>query len=251
MKVSIITVSYNAVDTIEDTIRSVLAQDYPNLEFILIDGDSKDDTMKVVDKYRGRIARIISESDEGVYDAMNKGIALATGDVIGILNADDTYSHSSVLSTVVSFLSERDIDSCYGDLRYVDRDNPDRIRRYWKSGAYRRSKFLYGWMPPHPAFFAKRSLYEKYGVFNTQLRTSADYELMLRFLYRNEASSRHIPEVLVKMKTGGQSNASYSNRLNANREDRKAWELNGLRRPFYTTYLKPIRKIAQYFGPKT
>lgn len=251
MTVSIITVSYNAVDTIEDTIRSVLGQDYPNLEYILIDGDSKDDTMEIVDKYKDSIDQIKSEPDSGVYDAMNKGLAMATGDVVGILNADDTYKHTEVISKVVRFLNNGTLDSCYGDLTYVDRENPDRVVRYWKSGAYRRSKFLYGWMPPHPTFFGKRSLYERYGGFNTELRTSADYELMLRFLYRHGASSGCIPEVLVKMKTGGQSNASYSNRLKANREDRKAWELNGLKRPFYTTYLKPIRKIAQYFCTKT
>ncbi len=251
MKVSIITVSYNAETTIEDTILSVLEQNYPNIEYIVIDGDSKDATKNIIDKYRPKIHRVISEPDNGVYHAMNKGLALANGDVVGILNADDTYSHRTVITKVVRFLQDKKLDSCYGDLQYVDRENPERIRRYWKSGSYRKTKFLYGWMPPHPAFFARRSLYESFGNFNTELSTSADYELMLRFLYRHGASSGYIPEVMVKMKTGGQSNASYSNRLTANREDRKAWELNKLKHPFYTTYLKPIRKIAQYFGSKT
>ncbi|MFN2429455.1 MAG: glycosyltransferase family 2 protein [Cryomorphaceae bacterium] len=251
MKVSIITVSYNAVDTIEDTIRSVLAQDYPNLEYILVDGASTDGTLKIIEQYRSSIHKVVSEPDSGVYDAMNKGIALAEGHVIGILNADDTYSGNQIVSQVADFLQKQDIDSCYGDLKYVDRKIPEKVTRSWKSGAYRRSKFRYGWMPPHPAFFAKRQLYDTYGNFHTELKTSADYELMLRFLYRYGASSGHIPTVLVNMKTGGQSNASFSNRMAANREDRKAWELNGLKPPFFTTYLKPFRKIFQFIGPRT
>jgi glycosyltransferase len=246
MKVSIITIAFNAADTIEETIQSVINQDHQDLEYIVIDGGSKDDTLSILEKYKSNIDVLVSEPDKGVYDAMNKGIARATGELVAILNADDVYANSRVISEAISILESQNCDAVYGDLQYVNRDNPDKVFRNWVSGKFKRSSFKWGWMPPHPTFMVKRKLYDSFGAFNTELRTSADYELMLRFLYKNEASIAYLPKVLVKMKVGGQSNASVSNRLKANKEDQKAWELNNVRPFFFTLWLKPLRKIRQF-----
>ena len=247
MKITVITIAYNAAATIEATIQSVINQDYKNLEYIIVDGASKDETLNIVHKYDSHISKIVSEPDAGVYDAMNKGLNLASGDVIAILNADDTYANPHVLSRVIEALETSGADTCYGDLIYVDRINPDKTTRTWISGAYKKQAFLNGWMPPHPSFFAKRQLYLDYGVFNTQLRTSADYELMLRFLFRYNATTVYINEVIVKMKVGGQSNASLRNRIKANQEDRLSWKINGLKPKNLTLIKKPLRKIIQFW----
>lgn len=247
MKVTVITIAFNAEDTIDETIQSVLEQDYPDIEYIIIDGASSDGTNDIIAGYAHRISKYISEPDLGIYDAMNKGLRMATGELVALLNADDTYSDAHVLSTVVGTISRENTDACYGDLEYVSRTQTDRVVRKWISGPYRKKSFKQGWMPPHPAFFVKRAVYEKYGLFNTRFRTSADYELMLRFLYRHEVSVCYLPKVLVKMKTGGQSNQSVKNRIIANREDRQAWIVNGLRPGRLTFIMKPIRKISQFW----
>lgn len=246
MKVSIITIAFNAAHTIEETIQSVINQDHPDIEYIVIDGGSKDATLDIVEKYNAQIDVLVSEPDKGVYDAMNKGIAKATGDVVAILNADDVYANNHIISEAVSVFRDSNCDAVYGDLQYVNRDNPDKIFRNWVSGEYKRTSFKWGWMPPHPTFIVNRKLYDSFGTFNTELRTSADYELMLRFLYKNEVSVAYLPQVLVKMKIGGQSNASVGNRLKANKEDRRAWEMNDIRPYFFTLWLKPMRKIRQF-----
>lgn len=248
MKISVITISYNAADTIEDTITSVLQQDFENLEYIVIDGASTDGTVELVNKYKDRISRFISEPDKGVYDAMNKGLAYATGDVVAILNADDTYAHQGVLSLVMKTFVETQSQTCYGDLIYVERVPPHSTKRTWIAGKSSPRAFLNGWMPPHPAFFVKREVYEKYGNFDLRFKTSADYELILRFLYKNGVSTVYINEVLVKMKVGGQSNISIKNRLRANREDRLAWKVNGLTPGRLTLTKKPFLKIRQFFN---
>ncbi|NEN24041.1 glycosyltransferase [Cryomorpha ignava] len=247
MKVSVITISYNAASTIEETIQSVVNQKYTNIEYILIDGASKDDTVNIIEKHKADIHKVISKPDNGVYDAMNKGVALATGDLIAILNADDAYANPDVIGNVVEAIQNSGADTCYGNLEYVDRLNTSKVKRLWISGAYRKEAFLNGWMPPHPAFFAKRKLYSDFGAFNTLLKTSADYELILRFLYRYNASAVYLNQVLVKMKTGGQSNASTKNRLKANAEDRLAWKLNGLKPGKLTLIKKPLRKLSQFW----
>lgn len=247
MKITVITIAYNAADTIEETIKSVLDQDCKNLEYIIVDGASNDQTLEIVRKYDASISKVVSEPDTGVYDAMNKGLNLATGDVIAILNADDTYAHPKVLSRVLASLEASGADSCYGDLIYVSRTHSEKTTRTWIAGPYRRESFLNGWMPPHPSFFAKRKLYQKYGMFNTQLKTSADYELMLRFLFRYNVSTVYINEILVKMKVGGQSNASLKNRIKANQEDRLSWEINGLKPGNLTLIKKPLRKVLQFW----
>jgi len=247
MKVSIITIAYNAAETIEETIRSVISQDYHDIEYILIDGASQDKTLEIAQQYVSGIAKIISEPDEGIYDAMNKGVRNATGDLIGILNADDVFAHREVISRVVETMKAGNTDACYADLKYVSRENPGKVVRYWKSGQYVKSAFLNGWMPPHPTFFLKKELYFKYGVYRTALRSSADYELMLRMLYKFDVKTSYLPEVVVHMKLGGQSNVSLRNRLRANNEDRLAWKLNELKPARLTFIKKPLGKISQFF----
>lgn len=245
MKVSIITVSYNSSATIGDTLRCIADQDYPSIEHIIIDGGSTDSTMEIVKKY-SHVEKYLSEKDKGLYDAMNKGLALATGDFIGILNSDDVYSNANVISKVVTLFKESGESALYGDLQYVKATDLNAITRYWKSGSFKRSNFYYGWMPPHPTFFVKKEVYDKVGLFNTSLRSAADYEMMLRILVKYNYRAAYLPEVLVKMRGGGVSNASFRHRMKANLEDRKSWAINGLSPHFFTLYLKPIRKIFQF-----
>lgn len=251
MKVSVITIVYNAEETLEDTILSVLGQSYDNVEYIVVDGASTDGSLEIIERYRDRIHQFVSEPDQGIYFAMNKGVEMATGDVVAILNSDDTYASNDVIEKVVSRLSESKSDSLYGDLNYVDRGTSEVIVRKWISGEFVLKSFLKGWMPPHPTFFVNREVYEKYGLFNTTLRTSADYEFMLRVLFKERVTTAYLPEVLVNMKTGGQSNLSLKNRLKANREDRLAWKLNGLKPAAFTFLKKPFRKIGQFLVFRT
>lgn len=245
MKITIITVSFNSAATIRDTLQSVSAQNYHSVEHIIIDGESTDDTLNIVREFP-HIARLISEKDNGIYDAMNKGVNVATGDIIGILNSDDIYANNSVLSKVAATFKSSDVSTVYGDLQYVKSKDTTKIIRTWRSGRYKRSAFYYGWMPPHPSFFVRREVYDKAGLFTTALRSAADYELMLRILLKHEFSAAYLPEVLVKMRAGGVSNSSLRHRIRANMEDRMAWKMNGLNPYFFTLYLKPLRKIFQF-----
>lgn len=245
MKISIVTPAFNSAATIRDTLQSVEMQDFANSEHIIVDGGSTDDTLKIAAEFP-HVSKVVSEPDRGLYDAMNKGIKLATGDLVGILNSDDFYTHSEVLSRVAAKLEETRAETLFADLEYVSSKNPSRIVRTWKAGEMKPDCFRRGWMPPHPTFFVRRHLYEKYGLFDTSLRYSADYELMLRFLLKNSASTCYLPEVVVRMRTGGASNANLLNRFRANREDHLAWKMNGLKPPFYTLYLKPLSKIRQW-----
>lgn len=257
---SIITATYDAAATISDCLVSVRNQSHPKEHFI-IDGRSNDATLDIVSKISPD-ARVMSESDKGIYDAMNKGVRLSTGDVIGILNADDFYAHERVLEKVAKTFEDTSVEACYGDLVYI-KENLSRSKvlglrletqipnfktqRYWKSGPFHPSKFYSGWMPPHPSFFVRRSVYEKFGLFNLDLGSAADYELMLRFLLKQKINVAYIPEVLVKMRVGGVSNANLANRLRANQMDRKAWEVNGLEPYPWTLWMKPLRKIPQWW----
>lgn len=248
MTISIITVTYNSAATLESTILSVVQQTQPNVEFIIIDGGSTDGTLEIIEKYKVSISKFISEPDNGLYDAINKGIKLAEGEVIGILHSDDIYIHHKVLENYARVFERENCDAVYADLYYVERDNIEKVTRKWKSGSYKQNSFVKGWMPPHPTFFIRKRIYEQFGTFNTTLKSAADYELMLRMIHKHKISLRYLPEFTVKMRVGGKSNASVQNRLNANMEDRKAWEINGLTPKFYTIYLKPLRKIFQFFG---
>jgi glycosyltransferase involved in cell wall biosynthesis len=246
LKISIITVTYNSASTIEQTIQSVLNQSYTNIEYIIVDGVSTDGTLDILNRYKSQIHKIVSEKDKGIYDALNKGIDLATGDVIGILHSDDFYMSSNVIENVANSFNQNQCDALYANLYYVDKDDTDKIKRKWHSGNYTDGAFLNGWMPPHPTFFVKKEIYNKLGKFNLQFATAADYELMLRFIHKNKIKLTYLNEFIVKMRIGGKSNDTIKSRLTANLDDRKAWEVNGLKPRFYTLYLKPLRKIFQF-----
>lgn len=246
MKISIITATFNAAETIGDCLNSITSQTFP-CEHIVVDGASTDETLEVVRRFSPQ-TRILSESDNGIYDAMNKGIQFATGDIVGILNSDDFYASPHVLEKVAAVFNNKNTDSCYADLVYVDSKDKNRVVRYWKAGSFDYQKFYWGWMPPHPTFFVRKSVYKKHGMFNLNIGSAADYELMLRFLLRHRVPTVYIPEVFVHMRTGGISNKSLAARLAANKMDRKAWTVNSIT-PYPWTFLwKPLRKIPQWFS---
>mgnify|MGYP000497006826 CR=1 FL=1 len=246
MLCSIITVSYNSATTIRDTINSVLSQSYTNIEYIIIDGQSTDGTIDIIKSYGNKISKFISESDKGIYDAMNKGLKIATGDIIGILNSDDMYASDNVLQKVADTFKDPSIEISYGDLNYVKANDINTITRKWKAGTHQLKSFYWGWMPPHPTVFVRKDIYEKVGIFNTQLKSAADYELMLRMFVKYRCKAEYIPYLMIKMRAGGVSNASIKNRIKANQEDRLAWKINNLRPYFFTLLLKPLRKFKQF-----
>ncbi|MBK7681319.1 MAG: glycosyltransferase [Bacteroidetes bacterium] len=247
MKISIITITYNSAATVEDTIKSVVMQDFPNVEYLIIDGKSKDATLQIAEKYKDKISKIVSEKDKGLYDALNKGIKHATGDIIGMLHSDDLYSNPQVLSKIVkTFQDNPDAEGVYADLVFVNRNDTDKVMRTWESGTYQEGDFLKGWMPPHPTFFVKKDTYEQHGGFNTELKLSADYELMLRLIHKNQIKLAYLNEVIVKMRMGGVSNVSFFVKLKANLEDKMAWKINGMKPKMTTMIMKPLRKLGQY-----
>ena len=246
MKISIITVSFNSAKTIRQTIESVLSQDYDDLEYIVVDGASKDGTVDILKEYEGKI-KYISEPDKGIYDALNKGVKLATGEVIGTIGGDDFYPNTQVISHIVKAFQDFKTDAIYGDKQYVNIGDDNTIVRYWRSGEYQRENWLKGWMPPHLSFYLKKSAIETYGNYITDFTCSGDYELMLRMLYKNNLSAHYLPEVVMTMRNGGTSTASWKHRYRANMEDRRAWQINGLRPHWFTLWLKPISKISQLF----
>lgn len=244
-KISIITAAYNAQDTIDRCITSVIRQNFTNIEYIIVDGGSADRTVDIINQYKDSVDIFISAPDNGVYDAMNKGIALATGDIIGILNADDFFSDADVLSDVAAAFGDKAVEGLYGDLDYID--EKDRIVRKWRSGKYGKGKFNWGWMPPHPTFYCRREVFEKLGVYALDYGSAADYELMLRFIHLNEINVCYLNKVMVKMVIGGMSNSSLTNRLLAMRNDLKAMRKNKILVPGLTILFKPLRKIRQFF----
>lgn len=245
MKVSIITVVYNGQATIADAIQSVLSQDYPDIEYIVIDGASTDGTQQVVQSFGDRIAKFISEPDCGIYDAMNKGITLATGDVVGILNADDFYADSTIISSVVNQFQQNSVDSIFGDLIYVRSDNLDKIVRYYSSAKFHPGQFAYGWMPAHPTFFVKRSAYEQYGLFKTDYKIAGDYELLTRFLAKHKLSYRYVPKVMVKMRTGGVSTMNWKSNWILNCEIIRGCAENGIQTNLPKVLSKYFTKVFQ------
>jgi glycosyltransferase len=245
-KVTIITVCYNSAKTIEDTIQSVINQTYDNIEYIIVDGLSTDNTLEIVNNYKDKIAKVVSEKDAGLYDAINKGIDLATGEIIANLNSDDFYIDNNVIADVVKKMEEEKSDTLYADLYYVDAVDTDKVTRNWVSRAYKKGMFFKGWMPPHPTFFVRKSVYDNYGNFNLELKSAADYEIMLRFIHKHECTISYLPRVVVRMRVGGVSNVSLINRLKANREDKRAWEMNGLKPKPFTLIFKPLSKVLQF-----
>lgn len=246
MKISLITVTYNSEATIRATIESVLQQDYCNIEHIIVDGLSQDQTLHILSDYPS-IKKIISEPDTGIYEAMNKGLQIATGDIIGILNSDDFYVDNKIITIIADYFKEnRAIQAVYANLVYVDRHNTDIIKRIWEAGQFNKQQFLNGWTLPHPTFFVQKAVYDRYGHYNTTLKIAADYELILRFLYKFNIKVAYLPITIVKMRVGGASNGSLKKRLLVHQEDKLAWSINHLKPLFYTVYLKPLRKIYQF-----
>lgn len=247
VRISVVTAVLNGAATVADCLRSVAAQTLPGTEHVVVDGGSTDGTVEIVRGFRERRGPFVSERDRGIFDALNKGIRLATGDVVGVLGADDAYEAPDVLAEVARTLDRTGADSCYGDLVYVRRDDPSRVVRYWRAGDFRPGLFRRGWMPPHPTFFARRRLFEALGGFRTDLRIAADYELMLRFLERHRVSTVHVPRVLVRMRLGGTSNAGLRRLVRKSREDARALSLHGYRGAWGTVALKNVVKFPQFF----
>ena len=246
MKVSIITVTYNSAQYLPDCLASVRKQTFGNIEHIIVDGKSTDNTIRIVRKHRAQIAKWISEPDKGMYDAINKGIRLATGDIIGILNSDDMLASPNAIMDIVATFDETGNDAVYGDLVYVDAANPQKVLRYWKGLPYKRVRFRYGWMPAHPTFYIRRSLIQKFGEYENHYFTAADYEFMARYLYLHKVTACYLPKMIVKMRNGGASNRSIYRRLRANRRDYLAMKKNRIPFAFLVSILKPLIKIPQY-----
>lgn len=217
MKISIITVCFNSAKTISDTINSVASQNYYDTEHIIVDGGSTDGTVKIIENAPS-VARFISEPDNGIYDAMNKGIDMASGEVIGILNADDFYVNGLVLNQIARIFNNEDVNACYADLIYVKERDTSKVVRYWKSQNFKPGLFLDGWMPAHPTFFVRKSVYEQHGVFNLNYRIAADVEMLFRLLELKRINTIYLPETIIKMRLGGTTNKSVKNIKQQNRE---------------------------------
>ena len=249
MKISVITACYNSGETLAATLDSVSSQTFAGLEHIVVDGGSTDNTLDIIRAHGKRVTKLLSGPDAGIYDALNKGIQAASGDLVGIMHSDDLYSDPSVLEKVAQFMATAGTDSCYGDLVYVERQDISKISRYWRSGSFNAERFRYGWMPPHPAFFLKREVYSKYGLYDLSFPLASDYELMLRMLYRHRVSCAYLPEVLVKMRCGGASGYGLANTPRMLFENYRAWRSNGLPVNPLTFALKPLRKLSQFVMP--
>ncbi|MCC6541851.1 MAG: glycosyltransferase [Flavobacteriales bacterium] len=247
MKVSLITVCRNAAPVIAGSVESVLAQTHPDIEYIIIDGASTDGTRQLLEGYRHAIAHFVSEPDQGIYDAMNKGLRAATGEVIGFVNAGDLLMTPETIAHVVDAFQRSHAEAVYGDIIMVDEHDIHKVHRTWLSGTYHRENFRRGWMPPHVGTFIRKSAYDRYGHFNTDLRIGADYEILLRFLYRHRIATVHLREVLVRFRLGGMSNGSLRHILKANREVRASWGINGLTAPPLLVTRKLWSKVLQFF----
>ncbi len=247
MKISLITVCYNAESNITDCLKSVALQDYIDLEYIIVDGGSTDSTLQILKKFSKIISILISEPDKGIYDALNKGISLANGDIIGILHSDDFFAQHNILTKVANAFITQKADLLYGNLDYVNRIYTNKITRRWRSQTYNDQLFLNGWMPAHPTFYAKKSCFLLLGNYDLNFKSAADYDLMLRFFYKTNLKKYFLDIVMVKMRVGGKSNASLSNRWFANREDYQSLKKNLIPFPLKIILFKPLRKIWQFF----
>ncbi len=246
MKVSIITVTLNSEKYLSDCIESVRKQNYKDIEHIIIDGKSTDGTIEIIHNNSHHISYWISETDRGMYDAINKGLEAATGDIVGILNSDDVFASADSVRSIVDCFETTNTDSVYGNLVYVDPNNSHKVIRYWKGTTYKRSRFRYGWMPAHPTFYIRRQLILQYGGYENHYFTAADYEFMARYLYLHRVNAQYIDVMLVKMRNGGISNGNLKSRFRANRRDFLAMKKNKIPFPFLISILKPIIKLPQY-----
>lgn len=248
MKLSIITATYNSENNITGCLSSVYNQSYKNMEHIIIDGLSKDDTLSILKLYQNKNLNIISEKDTGIYDALNKGIQLATGDVIGFLHSDDLYYSDNTLKNIMHIFEDQSVDAVYGDLIYITQDLSKTVR-YWQSGFFSLKKLKSGWMPPHPTLFLRKSIYETYGVFDTDFKIAADYDFILRVLSKKNLKIVYLPEVITKMRVGGASNKSVKNIIQKSREDYRALKKNHIG-GIYTLIIKNISKVKQFIFKK-
>lgn len=246
MKVTLITVTLNSEKYLEGCIRSVMEQDHKDIEHIIIDGVSTDGTLAIIEKYNDHISRWVSEKDYSMYDAINKGMKLATGDIIGTLNSDDVLASPDVISSIVQCFEKEKVNAVYGDLLYVDQHDTSKVMRQWKGGAFRRSKFRFGWMPAHPTFYFYRNLLDKCGYYETHFFTAADYEFMTRYLFYHNVGAAYVNKLIVKMRMGGMSNGNILRRLRANRRDYLAMKKNKIPFAFVVSFLKPLIKLHQY-----
>jgi len=246
LSVSIISVSYNSIGTISDTIKSVLAQTYPKIEYIIIDGSSTDGTIELIRSFGKSISKFVSEPDNGIYDAINKGIRLATGDIVGILNSDDFFFDNYVIEKVLRSFREHEIDAVFGDAQFVDPKKTSKIVRYYSSKLFNVSKFKYGFMPAHPSFYVKKELFEKLGYYKTDYKIAADFELLIRFLYNNQIKYKYIEMPFVSMRTGGISNKSIRSRYILNKEIARACKENGIQTNYFFIYSKYLTKIFDF-----
>jgi glycosyltransferase involved in cell wall biosynthesis len=246
LKVSLITVTYNSALTLADTINSVRDQDYSNIEYIIIDGSSNDGTVKIIKDNLDVVTRWISETDSGLYDAMNKGIKLATGDIVGIINSDDFYHRKDAISKIVEGFSQKEIQCVFADVRFVKSNNLDKTIRYYSSKKFNLGAFSWGFMPAHPTFFTYRGNFEKFGFYRTDFKIAADFELLVRFLYKNKLTFKYLPVDLMKMRLGGLSTASLKSTWVINQEDLRACRENGLSTNYLRLYSRYFRKIFEY-----
>lgn len=247
MKVSLITVTYNSALTLADTIRSVAAQDYSDIEYILVDGNSDDGTVEVIKSFNGTVSKYISEPDGGLYDAMNKGIRMATGDIVGIINSDDFYHRTDAISQVVNAFQEFGCQCVYGDVHFVRPDDLAKTVRYYSSKKFNLGAFSWGFMPAHPTFFTYRKNFEQFGYYRLDYQIAADFELLVRFLYKHRLSYHYLDLDLLKMRLGGVSTASVKSTWIINQEDLRACRENGLRTNYLRLYSRYFRKVLEYY----
>lgn len=246
LTISIITAVHNNREFIADAIESVLSQRYPHIEYIVIDGASDDGTVEIIKRYEDKISKFISEPDNGIYDALNKGLKIASGDVIGFLHSDDFYSDEFVIEKIAVMFSSEDVQAVYSDLAYVNRKNRNKIIRYWKAGWFTEISLKMGWMPPHPTLFVRKSVYNNTGLFNTNLKIAADYDMILRIFNYSSGRVEYIDEILVKMRTGGKSNKGLKQLLLKSREDYRILKKYNSGFPLLTLIMKNLRKIKQF-----
>lgn len=247
MKISIVTAVFNRVGTVAEAMASVRRQTYTDVEHVIQDGGSTDGTLAIIECEATESTRVESAPDRGLYDALNKGIARATGDVIGFMHSDDFFAHGDVLSRVAELMQSSGAEGVYGDLQYISADDPTKVIRHWRSGSYDRKRLARGWMPPHPTVYLRREVYERLGSYDTSYRISSDYEAMLRYLARGQVKLAYLPEVLVKMRLGGISNGSAIQILHKSREDLRAIRHHGVG-GIGTLAIKNFSKLSQFFG---
>ncbi|MBI2281006.1 MAG: glycosyltransferase [Bacteroidetes bacterium] len=246
MKISIITVCYNSEKHIKTAIESVINQTYKNIEYIVVDGASKDKTIDIVKSYGDRITKFVSEPDKGIYDAMNKGFQMATGNYLAVINSDDFYMSNDAIESVVNELNKKQTDSLFADLIYVEENNTDKQVRYWKSNEFVKGSFKKGWHPAHPTFFVKNEVYKKYGYFDLSFKLAADFELMLRFLEKHQISSCYLPKPIIKMRLGGATNKNFKNIYNQNIECYRAFKVNQLPVSILYPLYRLLPKLIQF-----